>query len=382
MMNCCNNPCPPPPGNCFPSPTKGHSFQWREYWKAGVYYYNDDYITDFVTYNNVMLACRRNHLSDVNTEPIIIYDGGVPVGVDSMYWSFVIAGSESSVNWSDLVFNIDGDTLSYSTDGGTTFTEIGQVSIPIVDNLDSTATDQALSANQGHVLKGMIEGIDSGVTSITMNGEVMPETTTGGVDLGTVITSETQSDWNVSNSNSAAYIKNKPTIPAEVTEQTVSNWGFTKNLGTVTVANTSSTTTSDVDLSGVVGILNTTNATALSPVADESLSNTVNLHKISKTGNLGDLTNVTISSPSTDQVLLYDGTGWVNAASPGGGGGATSLDGLSDVELTSPVNGNVLTYNGSDWVNSNVGALNYQKVTSSEYANMQLVDNILYIIVD
>ena len=41
-----------------------------------------------------------------------------------------------------------------------------------------------------------------------------------------------QSDWNVTDSSSDAFIKNKPTIPAAVTETTVSGWGFTKNTGT------------------------------------------------------------------------------------------------------------------------------------------------------
>lgn len=38
-------------------------------------------------------------------------------------------------------------------------------------------------------------------------------------------------------------------------------------------------------------------------------------------GALDDLTDVTITTPSTDDVLKYDGTGWVNGAAPGGGGG-------------------------------------------------------------
>ena len=41
-----------------------------------------------------------------------------------------------------------------------------------------------------------------------------------------------QSDWNVTDSTSNAFIKNKPTIPSTVTESTVSGWGFTKNTGT------------------------------------------------------------------------------------------------------------------------------------------------------
>lgn len=41
-----------------------------------------------------------------------------------------------------------------------------------------------------------------------------------------------QVDWNVTDTTSDAYIKNKPNIPAEVTASTVSGWGFTKNTGT------------------------------------------------------------------------------------------------------------------------------------------------------
>lgn len=41
-----------------------------------------------------------------------------------------------------------------------------------------------------------------------------------------------QSDWNITDTTSDAYIKNKPTIPSAVTESTVSGWGFTKNTGT------------------------------------------------------------------------------------------------------------------------------------------------------
>lgn len=41
-----------------------------------------------------------------------------------------------------------------------------------------------------------------------------------------------QSDWNQTTTTADDYIKNKPTIPPEVTESTVAGWGFTKNSGT------------------------------------------------------------------------------------------------------------------------------------------------------
>jgi hypothetical protein len=43
---------------------------------------------------------------------------------------------------------------------------------------------------------------------------------------------QVQADWNETDTTDPAFIKNKPTIPSEVTESTVAGWGFTKNTGT------------------------------------------------------------------------------------------------------------------------------------------------------
>ena len=85
---------------------------------------------------------------------------------------------------------------------------------------------------------------------------------------------QVQADWNESDSTDPAYIKNKPTIPAEVTETTVTNWGFTKNTGTITgiTMNGASKGTSGVvnlgtvvtDVSGKVDKTTTINGKALS----------------------------------------------------------------------------------------------------------------------
>jgi len=48
---------------------------------------------------------------------------------------------------------------------------------------------------------------------------------------------------------------------------------------------------------------------------------------------LQDLTNVTITSPSTGQVLKYDGTVWVNGTEGGGGLDADTLDGLNSTQF-------------------------------------------------
>lgn len=413
MGNCCNSYKNP----CSKDPVRGHSFEWRGPWKEGAYYYNDDYVTDFVSYKNVILACKRNHLSDANVEPVLIYDGDNPVDVDSQYWSFVLC-SVSANDWDDLKFKIDGDFLSYSTDGGETWIEIGQVSVPIVDHLNSSASDQALSANQGRILDGKISDVSNRVstiegsylttetdpvfsassaasisasdiqnwnsktsnvgtvTGVKLNNITKNPDSNGVVDLGTVVTSEAdptvpswvkaitqqdinnwnngsveetdpvftsspaynissanieswnnkvsnvQSDWNAT--SGLASILNKPTIPEAVTESTVSGWGFTKNAGTVTAVKVNNTTYNPT--SGVV--------------------------------DLGTI----------------------------GGGGASQLNDLSDVTLSSPATGQVLSYDGSKWVNGVLGTMNYEKLTSAQYASRQsagtLSSSVLYIIVD
>ena len=94
---------------------------------------------------------------------------------------------------------------------------------------------------------------------------------------------------------------------------------------------------------------------------------------------LPDLGDVSISNPLNDQVLKYNGTEWVNASSPAG---ATDLDGLTDVTLTSETNGESLVYNGSVWVNSAITAdlSNYYTRTETDNnflsANTTLVDEL------
>lgn len=52
------------------------------------------------------------------------------------------------------------------------------------------------------------------------------------VDTPTIPAEQVNADWNATSGK--AQILNKPTIPAAVTQNTVSGWGFTKNTGTVT----------------------------------------------------------------------------------------------------------------------------------------------------
>ena len=56
---------------------------------------------------------------------------------------------------------------------------------------------------------------------------------------------------------------------------------------------------------------------------------------------LSDLTDVTLTTPTTDQVLSYDGAKWVNANSPSG---SSTLANLTDVAISTPINNQTLEF--------------------------------------
>ena len=66
----------------------------------------------------------------------------------------------------------------------------------------------------------------------------------------------------------------------------------------------------------------------------------------------------------------WDGTSWVSLSPSGGGGGATTLGGLSDVTLSSLTTDQVIRYDGtSEWLNELNNVIN---VTTKASDNLQL----------
>lgn len=68
--------------------------------------------------------------------------------------------------------------------------------------------------------------------------------------------------------------------------------------------------------------------------------------------NLDSLSDVVVSSPTTNQLLQYNGTNWVNSTISGSSG---NLDSLTDTTITSAQVGQTLYYNGTAWVNGQTG---------------------------
>ena len=95
------------------------------------------------------------------------------------------------------------------------------------------------------------------------------------------------------------------------------------------------------------------NITPLCPTGSTSIS-------------LSDLTDVDLSGVTTGQTLIYDGSNWVNSGlsidlsnyytkgetNANFLSANTSLTGLSDVTLTTPTSNQILKYDGSKWINS------------------------------
>ena len=79
--------------------------------------------------------------------------------------------------------------------------------------------------------------------------------------------------------------------------------------------------------------------------------------------NIGDLNNVSSTSPSTGQVLTWGGSTWIPSTFSGGGG-ATTLDGLTDVSTTGVADGNILVYNGTS-TSWEVGSIDYGDITNT-----------------
>jgi hypothetical protein len=84
----------------------GKSFEYEGIWSIGKKYFNDEYRTSFVTYKNLLLACNKTHESSLDTEPEIIYDEGVPMGVDNIYWVIALTGSDAGGDTTEIERNL------------------------------------------------------------------------------------------------------------------------------------------------------------------------------------------------------------------------------------------------------------------------------------
>ena len=129
---------------------------------------------------------------------------------------------------------------------------------------------------------------------------------------------------------------NKPTIPSEVTESTVSGWGFTKNTGTVTSVNNIQPVNGNVTLANVATTGDYDDLINKPTIPSEVTESTVSGWGFTK--NTGTVTSVNNVQPVNGNVSLTV---------------PTTLTDLTDTNITSPTNGQSLVYDSTTnkWIN-------------------------------
>ena len=220
---------------------------------------------------------------------------------------------------------VDGTTITISA-GVITASASAASQITVADETTDTScyvvfvgnTPGGQAAKTGSLLYNAASGQlqagsfkkDSGTSSEFLKAD-------GSIDSSTYLTSQVQSDWNAT--TGAAQILNKPTIPAA---QVQSDWG--------------QTTTSAVDYIKNKPTLFSGNYT--------DLTNKPFIPDL-----LGELTDVSSTTPSNNDVLKWNGTNWAPATdATGGGGGGISLTDLS--VTTNSVGTAALSYDNSTGV--------------------------------
>ena len=215
--------------------------------------------------------------------------GTLMVGMETGY---MIPTTVQADLWTNKVSNVQSDWNA--TTGAAVI--LNKPTIPAAVT-ESTVSGWGFTKNQGQV--------------ISFNGS------TGNV-------SQVKANWNETDSSSYAYIQNKPTIPAAVTESTVSGWGFTKNAGQVTTFNGNTGNVSQVKANW-----NETDSTSYAyiqnkptiPTVNNSTvtitmnGNTVGTFTLNKSGNTTiDLGNVLTSHQSIKTINNQTITGTGNVA--------------------------------------------------------------------
>lgn len=141
--------------------------------------------------------------------------------------------------------------------------------------------------------------------------------------------------------------------------------GFTDGTNTVLTAKTGV-----VDLSSLGYVLSSSlsavaTSGSYSDLIDQPTIPTVNNATLTITQ--GGVSKGTFTANASSDVTI--------ALDAGGGGGSSSLAGLSDVSLTSPSSSQVLAYDGSEWVNNGLMTINSQNIVGS--GNLSLADTTL-----
>jgi hypothetical protein len=189
----------------------------------------------------------------------------------------------------------------------------------------------------------LVSGQTLGMVYITNTG-----TTTAEVNLGTTVTGNEITPYKTISVTSGETVSvtvnmrlsNTVNTTIYINSATWTNVNLTVQWANITYKNASTTISpGDLPMASAVSLGAIMVGTGLSINGSGVLSTNLNLDGLS---------DVTITTPSSTQILTYNGSQWVNS----GISISTNLDSLTDVTLSSLSGGQYLVYNGSQWVNS------------------------------
>lgn len=236
-------------------------------------------------------------------------------------------------------------------DGLNNYTAGSNIQISNENVISATDTTYTAGTNVSISAENVISATDTVYTLPVATDAVL-----GGVKQGTNVT-----------------ITNDGTLSATDTTYTAGNNIQISELNVISATDTTYTAGSNVQISAE-NVISATDTVYTLPPADASTLGGVKIGQgisvtadgtISTSGggvsSLDDLTDVTISSATSGQVLKYNGSQWVNGT---GGGGASALNDLTDVAVTTPTAGQTLVYDTSDseWKN---GAISYSSISGT-----------------
>lgn len=239
----------------------------------------------------------------------------------------------------------------------------------VIDNLTSTDANNALSANQGRILKTEINTIDDTVAMLDSDiSQLETQITTANSNITSNSNAiKTLQDQVGDLENGVVYYSKSQSLSAAQKTQARTNIGA-----------------GDGSYGNLTGkpMLNTSNSSTLSVSSGETIDGTINLHKISKTGSFADLLNIPQASTTVSGIIqiatdseVSTGTNTTKAITPKQFADIINTINTDVSEIVSNINRNVMTNLGITAQNDNV-SLNRSYINLSTLATSNSSINI------
>ena len=263
----------------------------------------------------------------------LLLDGSVGIQVSSDGFSLNLNANHFTTDDS-LTLKLNGNSIQSGSSG---------LSVNLTSSLASTAEDAALTAKGGKDLKDLIDALGSGVRYMgtVQIGGTIPAATYQAGDTFDVIADGATTSGTITDSNGTSQSVdagddvryNNSSVWYVIPETT------TLDLTSYLRVDGNSTVTANIPFSSnkITGLAEPTASAdaATKNYVDTSTTRTLNL-----------LSDVSISTPSNKDLLIY------NSTTSDFENSTLGVTDLNDVTVTSPVEGQLLTYSGGTWVNS------------------------------